>query len=171
MSNKCQFCNNEACVKIVNIDVKGCVQEVFLCKKHAEEKCTFAEGAYHFLENIPAKNSGIALSKHFCPHCGCSKEWVEKTKHMGCPHCYKVFDDLISEWMHCFKNHAIHFGKIPAQMKCSEKLINAAYKPRLEFFETQMQVFIKAENFEEAHSCRKIIKKILKEKENASINL
>ena len=73
MSHKCQFCDAIACLKIVNIDVNGCVQEVFLCKKHAEEKGIDSQGAYCLLDNISAKNCGIALSKHICPHCGCSK--------------------------------------------------------------------------------------------------
>lgn len=171
MSNKCQYCNAEACLKIVNIDVDGCVQEVFLCKNHAKEKGVFEQGAYQLLENISAKNCGIALSKHICPYCGCSKEWVTKTKRMGCHRCYAVFSDLENQWSHPFKNNTVHLGKIPIPKKTSEKELTLIYAPRLRFFETKMQAFVKAENFEGAHQCRKIIKKILKEKENASINI
>lgn len=171
MSNKCQYCEAEACLRIVNIDVDGCVQEVFLCKKHAEEKGIFEQGAYQLLGNISAKSCGIALSKHICPCCGCTKEWVTKTRRMGCHRCYTTFGDLVSQWSHAFKNNIVHLGKIPKSRKTSEKELTLVYAPRLRFFETKMQTFVKAENFEVAHECRKIIKKILKEKENASINI
>ena len=171
MSNKCQYCDAEACLKIVNIDVDGCVQEVFLCKKHAEEKGVFKQSAYQLLENISAKNCGIALSKHICPYCGCSKEWIEKTNRMGCSHCYEIFSDFLKQSAHPFKNNAIHLGKIPRSKKTSKKDITLAYAPRLQFFEAKMQALVKAENFEEAQECRKIIKKILKEKEYASVNV
>lgn len=171
MSNKCQYCEAEACFKIVSIDVDGCVQEAFLCKKHAKEKGILEQGAYQFLENISAKNCGIALSKHICPYCGCSKEWVEKTKRMGCPHCYDIFSDFVKQSVHHFKNNDIHLGKIPRWLRNPKKVLTRLYAPRLHFFETRMEAFVKAENFEGAQEYRKNIKKILKEMENAPINI
>ncbi len=171
MNNKCQFCDNEACLKIVNIDVNGCIQEAYLCKKHVEERCDHTQGAYQLLEAIPSRSCGIALSKCICPHCGCSKEWVEKTKRFGCPRCYRVFDTLTVSWMRYFKSSSVHLGKIPKHMKVSKEQLSIAYAPRLHFFEAKMQAFVKAEDYEKAHTYRKIIKKILKEKKNASINV
>ena len=163
MNKKCQQCNSEASVRLIDIDVEGNFREIFLCNRHAESYKVLQERSYNLIENLETKPSGIVFSKYICPDCGCSREWIEKNKRFGCCRCYQVFDDLCSQG---FKGNGIHFGKVPRKAISKEVFI-----PRIQFLKDKMQKFVKAENFEAAQVCRQQLRTIFKELKHASIDI
>lgn len=169
MDNKCYFCDEEASVRFVRIDAFGQMFELFSCPKH---KPKTLEGGYDFFENTPGRKLEIALSHYFCPVCGCSKAWVEENKQLGCPKCYEIFSDFSKTFLKGYKNCPIFLGKIPKLKKMvSFSTLEEAYKPRLKYWETCKQSFIKAENFEAAQRYQKQIDRVGQEIEDASAHI
>ena len=169
MNNKCQFCNEEATVRFVRIDAHGQMSEIFLCPKHKPESL---EGAYDFCENVVGRQLDVGLSHHFCPVCGCSRAWVEKNKHVGCPKCYEVFSDFVEPYLKGFKDCSVYLGKVPKLNTFSTfSTLEEAYKPRLQYWETCKEKLIKSENFEAAQSYQKQIDTVKKAIKNASVNI
>lgn len=169
MNNKCQFCSEEATVRLVRVDAHGQMSEVFLCPKHEPKSW---EAGYDFCEEVSGRKLDVALSHHFCPNCGCSKAWVEGNKRLGCPKCYETFSDFVKPYLKGFKDCPVYLGKVPKPNKfTSFSTLEEAYKPRLEYFETCKEKFIKSENFEAAQNYQKQIDTIKKEIADASTHI
>ena len=169
MNNKCHFCNEEATVRLVRIDDRGQMTEIFLCPKHKPENW---EARYDFCENAAGRQLDVALSHHFCPVCGCSKTWVEEHKHLGCPKCYEVFSDFVKPYLKGFKDCSVYLGKVPQPNEFSSfSTLEEAYKPRVEYWEECKEKFIKSENFEAAQGYQRQIDILKKELEDASVDI
>ena len=152
--SKCCQCEQAASVHLVDIDQNGRMREAFLCKQHAEACGAFAPHAYHLIESLPIQDRGIVLSRYLCPECGCTREWIEQNKSVGCPHCYTTFQKLE---IPTFNDIPIHFGKIPAHSDPNE-----AFQPRLQFLKKRIEAAIQSEKFEEAHRYQALLQAIQK---------
>ena len=155
--SKCCQCEKEATVQLVDIDVHGRMREAFLCEKHAKACGVFTPNTFQLIDGLPTQDRGILLSNHLCPSCGCTREWLEENKRVGCPQCYQTFTALKP---HGFKNVIVYFGKIPASQQNAP-----SFQPRLQYLQEKLKKLMERECFEAAKTCQKqiqLIEKILK---------
>lgn len=162
MNRTCCQCDLEASMRIMNIDVNGNMREAYLCSKHANYFVNLSRCAYDLIENLPSKPVGIVFSKHICPKCGCSKEWMEQNARVGCCECYRLLDNILVDG---FKSNSVHFGKIPAK-----KQVRESYRPRIQFLRKRLQAYLRIENFEQVQIYQHKLDTIFESLKNASID-
>ena len=150
--SKCGRCEREASVRLTDVDANGCLREAYLCQICAEACGIFAPNAYDLIDGLPSRECAMLLSNRICPNCGCTHEWVEAHERVGCPQCYRAFEDLSV----CgFRDCEVYFGKIPSKQRTRE-----AFQPRLQYLEEKIRSLVKGECFEEAEACRKQLRRI-----------
>lgn len=142
-------CDKIKCYHITNIDQKGNVENLDLCKN-----CFF-----NF--NKPAKNDLIihpSVDKNICK-CGLSFDQYIKTGRLKCPMCYHTFQDFVSLLIDKTQKtpdnkDMFHKGKSPIKNK---KASDVDFKDFLLKLEKQLSSCIKKENYEEANRLKFII--------------
>ena len=153
--SRCGRCEREATVRLTDVDVNGCMREAFLCDECAKTCGILTPNAYDLIDGLPSRECALLLSNRICPNCGCTHEWLEAHKRIGCPQCYRAFDDVKP----CgFKDCNVYFGKIPAKQRTKE-----AFQPRLQYLEEKMKTMAKNECFEAAQAVRRQIRSIERE--------
>ena len=150
--SRCGRCEGEATVRLTDVDADGRMREAFLCDEHAKSYGVFTPHAYQLIDGLPSRECGMLLSNRICPNCGCTHEWAEEHRRVGCPQCYRAFDDLS---VYGFGGCTVYFGKVPAKQRTKE-----AFRPRLQYLEEKMQRLAESECFEAASACRKRIKSL-----------
>ena len=169
MGSKCQFCEKPATICAVKIDAVGCMKEVFLCKTHAKARGAYLEGGYAIIDDVVGKKTGIVLSHNICPKCGCSREWIEDSQHLGCAECCRVFPEVVEQVYRGFKNCPVYLGKVPSTSH--KETMKTFFLPRLQFLEDRMRTFVQAENFEEAHKIKSEVQRIKQNFSDASVDI
>ena len=152
MNKKCCECNLEATVQLVSIGQDGCMSQFGLCEAHAKERGIYEENTYFIADGLHLKATKKLLSNNCCPICGAAQEWVQEHKRFGCPHCREFFQAICKDWTPGFKEITLHFGKIP-----SHHLSKAAFAPRIDYWQQQMQTYTDSEDFEHARTCKRHI--------------
>lgn len=176
---QCTFCKgNEATCHLTKV-VNGKAIEVHVCEKcipelgqadlvdfdiwEAVAKLAAAKGMpdpSKALEPVPeepisAKSLLIppAHKGQVCPSCGFTSEDLRKTGRLGCPDCYSVFAEMLSDVLNDCQKGLQHVGKIPRSQKpLREKMLRE-----------KLQVAIAAERFEEAATLRDQLKMLEEE--------
>ncbi|MDD5260765.1 MAG: UvrB/UvrC motif-containing protein [Methylacidiphilales bacterium] len=88
-----------------------------------------------------------------CAACGFTSEDLRKTGRLGCPECYPVFMEMLTEVLNDCQKGVQHLGKIPASMKGLRK----------KQLEQMLDTAVSSERFEEAAVLRDQLKEIERE--------
>ncbi len=150
----CQFCNKkEATVHYTEV-INNKVSKIHLCEDCAKQKGMDIELPFSFGDIIKAISKGIEGLEHFdakqfhgdvvCPECGLEIQELIKQGKMGCPHCYKAFEEVLSDIIKNVQKAPSHKGKVPKSLPPS---IN--YKRRIKELEKKLQEAINEERYED----------------------
>ncbi|MDR1304622.1 MAG: UvrB/UvrC motif-containing protein [Verrucomicrobiales bacterium] len=85
-----------------------------------------------------------------CGVCGFTGEDLRKTGRLGCPECYRVFAEVLTEVLNDCQKSLTHLGKIPASM----------VKAQRQRLEQQLTEAVATERFEDAATLRDQLKAI-----------
>lgn len=178
---KCQKCNrNEATTHFTKI-INGNKTEYHLCNDCAAESeeiqsefnTAFApkfgfNGFFNGLADdfgIPSllgsaffglpSDTAMQSNRYKCSECGTSFEDFTKTNYLGCPNCYKTFENRLAKPLRQFHGNSEHVGKIPSAHE-SEISVNK----RIKQLEEELNQDVLNQNFEHAATLRDEIKKL-----------
>lgn len=149
---QCSHCTKPATIHLTQI-IDNKIHKVDLC-----EDCPFKQGVTDpegfsladFLLKPPA--SLVADQSLQCEVCGFTPADFKKTGRFGCPHCYETFKEILQPMLKNMHKDVVHRGKVP-----EKALARMSRKRRLDQLETDLQVAIKEENYEEAARLRDLI--------------
>jgi len=142
----------------------GVKKEMHLCEKCAKEKFGFI-----FKGKVPTNNTikGIielmkdetyakkTTNVSYCPECGMSYLEFSETGRIGCPGCYRHFNERFRPIIQRMHRNDKHIGKIPRKHEGRHHLENTIERCRLE-----MDKAVKNEEFERAAEIRDEIKRL-----------
>ena len=117
----CDECGIRPAVYYETNIINGVMTERYLCeeckKKHAFVKTEIPDIFDSFLAALsnPFGNykSVPRVENSACPTCGCTAESYLKTGFLGCPDCYKAFEQLITSSVAKLQKDVKHTGKSP----------------------------------------------------------
>ena len=84
-----------------------------------------------------------------CPACGSTLHDFKRTGKAGCPNCYSVFANELSETIRSIHGNVKHVGRAPARFRQNRDKQN-----KLEDLKNQLKAAIASENFELAVTLR-----------------
>jgi len=164
----CQKCHkNEATIHVQKIE-DGKVKSLHLCESCAAQHSVDAADLQGFnlaevLFDIAGKvakeiNSGSEeeesepVAEPVCPHCGWSLEKFRKTGYLGCPECYRAFEQPISGMLKNIHRGDHHTGKIPISAGADQKHGHetALLKREIEQLRKEQEEKIRREEYEDA---------------------
>lgn len=140
MPRPCDHCDQPASVH-ETILKGGVTHEVHLCADHAREKgyvLPTAGGATINISQIlhAAHEANVSSTRpakrtpRTCPSCGMTVSNLQSAGLLGCPDCYRIFEELISGVIARAQGGAsVHVGRHPAQQASS--IDRAAVRNRL----------------------------------------
>ncbi len=160
---ECEICKAKATVHITRME-NGVKKEMHLCEKCAKEKFGFI-----FKGKVPTNNTikGIielmkdetyakkTTNVSYCPECGMSYLEFSETGRIGCPGCYRHFNERFRPIIQRMHRNDKHIGKIPRKHEGRHHLENTIERCRLE-----MDKAVKNEEFERAAEIRDEIKRL-----------
>ncbi len=166
---ECEICKAKATVHITRME-NGSKREMHLCEKCAKEKFGFI-----FKVKIPSNNTmkGIielmqdesyaakAANDSSCPECGMSFADFSQTGRIGCPDCYRHFNERLGPIIQRMHRNDKHIGKMPKKYEEKHHLENTIDQCRLE-----MDKAVRNEEFERAAELRDKIKRLKKKQAN-----
>lgn len=148
---KCDLCSKSARY-FVSLVAKGAVETKSCCEDHAIKLGLLEQGAYGYLDNFDLGQSGDSAT---CPKCGFSQLNLGRNGRLGCPNCYEVFTDIISEIVKRIQKKPQHSGKFPHGLDSS-----IVYASELKTLKVELDKAITAEDYEKAAALRDQINKI-----------
>jgi protein arginine kinase activator len=125
VKHKCDHCERPATTHSVEI-VKGQKIEKHLCDLHASEAGLVIKAAHtpinELLTNFVKLHSGSsAQQESVCEHCGLSFSDFRENSLLGCPNCYKTFEEQLSPLLERAHEGATHhLGKVPRRAGAAE---------------------------------------------------
>ncbi|MBE6350640.1 MAG: DNA helicase UvrBC [Spirochaetaceae bacterium] len=122
---KCDICKLKEAILFVRQEYNSSVIELHLCADCAKERGLSTEGnkiemsigglVTGLLHNTLEER--LQRSRLVCKTCGRSLGDIKKTFRVGCPECYTVFKNEITELLKNYKNITLPFsGKLPKQI-------------------------------------------------------
>lgn len=152
------FCNEKATIFYTQI-VQGQMKKVCLCEECANEQGIMNPEGFSLADIImKAQPQQAQLVTEMnpstqCDHCGFTLQDLRKVGRLGCSHCYVVFRGEILPMLDKMHKGATHVGRAPEGMlKVKQVEKNLADQKQ------ELELAIKAENFEEAARLRDAIK-------------
>lgn len=124
----CQICNKNPATIHIQENMNGQKQELHLCLECAGKR-TFGSAVFNgmdlseVLETLEKNIEGFVAPQNnseqkekdavTCPECSWTGAQLRKTGRLGCPACYRTFEQELTD--RCLKLHrsAVHTGKIP----------------------------------------------------------
>lgn len=99
----CQLCGKNQATVCLNIDMNGQRSVLFICDECAEERKLKANPSpallLSIINEIKTKNGGEEIKQEIpditCSACGRTYAEYIKTSLLGCPMCYKAFEDQL----------------------------------------------------------------------------
>jgi len=88
-----------------------------------------------------------------CPRCGFTQADFKKAGRLGCPECYKAFNEPLEGLLKTMHKGTRHVGKVPETLKQNRELSD-----RLRQLQKRLTKAIESEDFEEAAILRDEIK-------------
>lgn len=165
LCEKCQ--KRPAAVHMTKI-INGTKTETVLCEVCAQEENTmgFGIGPKWMLQNIFAElfNQSISEKQSLntaqqkslqCDHCGFTDVQFSKAGKLGCPRCYKVFENKLGSVLKRIHGNPIHTGKIPKRTGSGLGL-----KRKIEALKTTLQEAVAREEYEKAAELRDEIRSL-----------
>ena len=167
----CEKCKkNEAKINLVKI-INGEKQQIWLCEECAKNISNipflssipdgaglpFQEilnGLLTGVENIKPKEKKEKINP-VCRTCGLTYDELKKTKKVGCPECYGVFNNEIKAIIKNVYGERTHKGRIPS--KAHKEFFK---RDKLKNLKQQLQVLIQEEKYEKAAVIRDEIREM-----------
>ena len=119
---KCDLCKKLAVVHEVT-NKKGVRKEVHLCEEHAREAGMVASGHQpinQLLTQFVVTQAGKTRATKNCSTCGMTFARFRQSGTLGCPDCYKAFEEQLSPLIERAQNGATHHrGKTPRRAGAS----------------------------------------------------
>ncbi len=140
MTRRCDHCDQPASVHETLIR-DGVAQEIHLCADHARAQGFVIPGAGGVTVNIsqllsaahaahPTARRSTPRPAKTCASCGMTIAGLQSSGLLGCPDCYRVFEDMLSGLIARAQGGAsVHVGRHPEQAACS--IDRAALRNRL----------------------------------------
>jgi protein arginine kinase activator len=155
---KCQVCG-EADATIHFKELKNEVmRELHLCPACAEEKgfhsvleqdkLSLTNQFLWMAENLYPEGSGKAGQLQ-CNRCGLRYSEFTRMGRLGCPECYRAFDDPLKRLLRRIHGTTRHAGKVPGRGQPSQ-----SRRAKLHHLQEELQKAIAAENYELAADLR-----------------
>ena len=124
MKRKCDHCDQPATHHSVEI-IKGKKIEKHLCDLHAQEHDMAVKGVQpinELLTNFVKLHSGGAAQQEMvCETCGLTFADFREQSLLGCPDCYKAFDETLRPLLErAHEGASQHLGKVPRRAGASE---------------------------------------------------
>jgi protein arginine kinase activator len=162
---KCDVCSNEATVFLTQI-INGQMTTVNLCEACSKAKGVTDELGFGLAEAFLGNASTTAIPRTdvlTCPACGFTSAQLKKIGRMGCPECYKTFQEGLDQLLSSMHKGTRHVGKIPTRA-IAESRRNAS----LEELKDALKSAIADERYEEAAKIKKEIEALQPEPEKHS---
>ncbi|MAB82503.1 MAG: hypothetical protein CMJ24_03585 [Phycisphaerae bacterium] len=117
---KCDLCNKPAVVHEVTIS-GGTKKEVHLCLEHAQAAGIAIPGQQPVNKMLSkfviGKKEGMESSQRRCGGCGSTFGQIKQANLIGCPECYRAFEDQLSMLIEQSQfGNSEHVGRIPRKM-------------------------------------------------------
>ncbi len=90
-----------------------------------------------------------------CPKCGFTQDDFKKAGRLGCPDCYRTFEDALEGLLKSMHKGIRHVGKVPENLRQTLDLSD-----RIKTLQKRLAKAIEEENFEQAAVLRDEIKQI-----------
>ena len=151
---KCDVCSNEATVFLTQI-INGQMTTVNLCESCSKAKGVTDELGFGLAEAFLGTGSTTVLPRNdvlTCPACGFTSAQFKKIGRMGCPECYRTFQDGLDQLLSSMHKGTRHIGKIPARA-----LADSRRNANLSELQEALQKAVQEERYEEAARIKKEI--------------
>ena len=115
---KCDLCNKPAVVHEVTI-VNGAKKELHLCLEHAQAAGLAIPGHQHINQLLKKFVVGQNPQEevHRCPTCGCTFAQIKQTNLIGCPDCFRAFQEPLAVLIEQAQFGATeHVGRVPNRL-------------------------------------------------------
>jgi protein arginine kinase activator len=153
---ECTECRRKVAYTYTEI-VGGVVTQACMCKECPilEQKLRGANDEAEPAEGIFGKKGGLC-----CGNCGTTLEGVRMGHPLGCPQCYEVFEDILSEELARLetsaagKNGVVHKGRSPGET------IKVSPAIRLLALNEALNEMLSREDYEQAAQIRDQIKEL-----------
>ncbi len=159
---KCDVCSNEATVFLTQI-INGQMTTVNLCETCSKAKGVTDELGFGLAEAFIGSGSGTAPARNevlTCPSCGFTSAQLKKIGRMGCPDCYRTFQEGLDQLLSSMHKGTRHLGKIPARV-----LADSRRNASLAELQEALQKAVQDERYEEAARIKKEIQSLAPETE------
>jgi protein arginine kinase activator len=144
-SLKCDLCSKPATVHLTQI-VNSKIHKVDLCEACAQAKGVTDPSGFSLADLLlKASLNPEPAGEAKCTACGFTQQDFKKTGRFGCPSCYEHFSRLLEPMLDTMHKGSSHSGKIPQRAVARKSLYE-----RLTQLETELELAIKAERYEDA---------------------
>ncbi len=157
----CDACKlKEATVHLTQI-INNKMQTVDLCEACSKSKGVEDPTGFSLASLLLGLGSSLesdttpATSEVKCARCGFSLEDFKKAGRLGCPECYRTFAEPLAGLLKSMHKGTKHLGKVPRSAQRPHD-----YTERLRALQNQLDLAIKAEDFEKAALLRDEIKQV-----------
>lgn len=160
MKKKCDQCDRPATHHSVEI-IEGDKIEKHLCEQHAQQEGMLIKAAHtpinELLTNFVKLQCGSQdLLEVTCETCGMTFADFRADSLLGCPNCYKVFEQLLEPLLERAHEGATHHvGKIPSRATAGDQRQNQMLRMR-----RQLDEAVTNENYELAARLRDDINRL-----------
>lgn len=159
---KCDVCSNEATVFLTQI-INGQMTTVNLCEACSKAKGVTDELGFGLAEAFLGSGSTTPVTRNevlTCPSCGFTSAQFKKIGRMGCPDCYRTFQEGLDQLLSSMHSGTRHVGKIPARV-----LADSRRHASLAELKESLQKAVQDERYEEAAAIKKEIQALAPEPE------
>jgi protein arginine kinase activator len=144
-SLKCDLCSKPATVHLTQI-VNNKIHKVDLCEACAQAKGVTDPSGFSLADLLlKASLNPEPAGDARCETCGFTQQDFKKTGRLGCPACYQHFGGLLEPMLDSMHKGIHHTGKVPRRA-----LERRSLNERLTQLETDLDLAIKAERYEDA---------------------
>ena len=153
---KCDKCAAQATVHLTEI-IKGVKKEHHLCETCAREMGAFIDNQFTVADLLGKLAAPVAGKTEpeapgldlTCPDCRLTFAQFRQVGRLGCPSCYKAFEEPLAQLFEKIHGATRHVGKIPSRANRSVEV-----ESRVHAMRQNLQEIIQREQFEEAAKLR-----------------
>lgn len=144
-SLKCDLCAKPATVHLTQI-VNNKINKVDLCEACAQAKGVTDPSGFSLADLLlKSALNPEPRSEAQCEACGYTQQDFKKSGRFGCPACYDAFAAVLEPALDSMHKGVSHVGKVPQKAIARRSLYE-----KLTHLETELDLAIKAERYEDA---------------------
>ncbi len=155
---KCDQCENSASVHLTQV-LNGKMQKLHLCEACAQKMGVGQGSSFSMSDLLLGKGVGEPLSggqiAKTCPECGWTLRKVKKVGRLGCPGCYRAFEEELETLLKSIHRETRHRGRRPQHLEQKMNL-----RDQVETLEAGIASAIEAEEYEKAAAFRDELKQL-----------